>query len=212
MPGLDGGGLARLQTCLADGRFKVAIIDPLYLCFPGGKAAGGASNLYVMGSLLRGAAAACLHAGATPVFVHHANKGASKGSTAGGGLDLDDLAQTGVGEAARQWLLLNRRGPYPPGTGVHRLRLNVGGSAGHSGLFDVDVDEGRLDGRFGGRRWGVTVRDAEDDEAGDDREGGPGGGGFGGRGTPPRRPSPTRGPGNKQPQFGLGASFRTGKG
>ena len=62
----------------------------------------------------------------------------------------------------RQWLLLNRRVRYDPDRGGHHeLWLSVGGSAGHSGLWGLNIDEGtRQD--AGGRHWDVTVVSARD--------------------------------------------------
>src|SRR5207247_2102540 len=101
-----------------------------------------ASNLYEVGPLLRRVGESCLAAGATPILVHHANKSVAKKTETQQPLDLDDLAFAGIGEYARQWLLINRRTPYMPGRGDNRLLLAVGGSAGHSGCWQVDVDEG----------------------------------------------------------------------
>ncbi|MDA9859568.1 hypothetical protein N9D23_15820 [Rubripirellula sp.] len=39
--------------------------------------------------------------------------------------------------------------------------MSVGGSAGHSGLWGIDVDEGVRD-RPGGRRWDVTTLEASE--------------------------------------------------
>jgi replicative DNA helicase len=118
------------------------------------------SNLYEVGPLLRGVGQACLDAGTTLLLVHHANKSAVKKTGRSGPLDLDDLAFSGVGEYVRQWLLVSRRSPYQPGTGDHLLLMSVGGSAGHSGCWEVDVNEGVLDDDFGGRGWQVRVRRA----------------------------------------------------
>lgn len=99
----------RLSEGLAKAAVKVAIIDPLYLCLLSGGDRVAASNLYEVGPLLLGAAKACLDAGATPVFVHHATKTAGKrtASKKAESLDLEDLAFAGIGEFARQWLLLD---------------------------------------------------------------------------------------------------------
>jgi hypothetical protein len=98
-----------------------------------------------------------VRAGATPVFVHHTVKIATKDGFKGP-LGLDHLAFAGIGEFVRQWLLVNRREAYQPGSGNHKLMLAVGGSAGHSGCWEVTVNEGVLDTEFMSKRWQVSVR------------------------------------------------------
>jgi hypothetical protein len=134
------------------------IIDPLYLSLlAGGDGGVRAENLYETGPLLLRIAQTCLHAGATPLLLHHTKRGAGRdGQT----LDLTDLAFSGVAEFARQWILLSRREPYEPGTGHHDLWLVVGGSVGHGGLYAVGVEEGQLAEDFSGRRWEVNVSTA----------------------------------------------------
>ncbi len=56
---------------------------------------------------------------------------------------------------------MGRRERYEPGTGQHKLWLNIGGSAGHSALWAVDIDEGRLSDQ-GGRKWEVSLTTASD--------------------------------------------------
>ncbi len=153
-----------LNRSLREHGIKVAFIDPLYLCLLAGASGKSASNLYEMGPLLHQAGRACLGAGATPIFIHHAVKSASNKE---GSLSLDDLAFAGIGEYARQWLLVSRRAAYAEGSGKHKLFLSVGGSAGHSGAWHVDIHEGVLNESFGGRYWRVRVSPPIYDEDGD---------------------------------------------
>jgi RecA-family ATPase len=128
----------------------VVVIDPLYLCLAGNRSVN-ASNLYEVGAVLAAAADSCRRAGATLVLVHHAKKA----STKDGRISLQDLSQAGIGEFARQWLLLGRQQEYEAGTGVHELTLAVGGSAGHSSRWHLTVDEGTAG--SGKRGWRVEV-------------------------------------------------------
>ena len=158
MPHLsDAQHLELLRAEIQHHDLEVVILDPLYLGLLAGNTDAQASNLYHIGPLLARLCETCLDAGATPILAHHTRKQLNDPYHAP---ELEDLAFAGVQEFARQWLLIGRREKYEPGTGHHRLWLNVGGSAGHSGSWAVDVNEGQLRANFTGRRWDVQVRSA----------------------------------------------------
>jgi replicative DNA helicase len=140
---------------IRDHALTVYILDPLYLALLAGSKKIEASNMYQMGPLLSDVALACGEAGATCLMAHHFSMGKNQDFTPP---DLGDLAFAGIGEFARQWLLLGRRERFDPESGIHRLWLTVGASAGFSGCWGLDIDEGRMHGDFEGRKWSVTVR------------------------------------------------------
>jgi replicative DNA helicase len=149
--------LRKLADFLSDKQIAALIFDPLYLCLLDGSNRVSASNLFEIGPHLRQVGRVCLDAGTTPLLVHHTTKGATKRTEQAMPLDLDDLAFVGVGEFVRQWILLSRRARYRPGSGEHELLMAVGGSAGHSGCWTVDVQEGVLNAKLGGRGWKVRT-------------------------------------------------------
>jgi hypothetical protein len=77
------------------------------------------------------------------------------------------MAWAGFQEFARQWILLGRREQYEPGTGEHELWLSVGGSAGHSGLWGLDISEG-VSGQP--RHWNIEL--STPDQAREEKKGG----------------------------------------
>lgn len=144
--------LARL---IDDHEIRVLIVDPAYLAMPLG---GGdkANNLFAVGELLRSVNRMCEDHGVTPVIAHHTAKSRITHEPA----ELADLAWSGWAEWARQWILINRREKYiPESDGLHQLWLTIGGSAGHSSCWAVDVTEGRRS-DADGRRWELDVQPA----------------------------------------------------
>ena len=133
----------------------VVILDPLYLSLTTG---GNEASLYAMGALLRPLADLCATTGTTPIVVHHLRKNRVDPHAVP---ELGDLAFSGIAEFARQWLLLGRREVYQPGTGQHRLWLSAGGSAGHSGCWALDVDEGVYNPDLP-RTWQISVTAADE--------------------------------------------------
>lgn len=158
--------MAALRDFIKADGLRVVVIDPAYLCTP--LAADKANNLFAMGELLRSVNDVCQDAGCTLLIAHHMKRT----GVAHDPPELSDAAWSGWAEWARQWLLINRREKYDPDSnGEHKLWFAVGGSAGHSGLWGVDIEEGRRDAPEG-RYWDVTVRPASDvrAEVKDDRQ------------------------------------------
>lgn len=145
-----------LRRFLEGDEIEVVVCDPAYLCTP--LAADKGNNLFAIGELLRSVNDVCHECGCTLIIAHHFPKSRLRYEPP----ELADVAWSGWAEWARQWLLLNRREPYDPdGDGEHLLWFAAGGSAGHSGLWGLDIIEGKRTDP-GGRRWDVTIRAAKD--------------------------------------------------
>jgi replicative DNA helicase len=151
----DLNHLDALRAFITDDAIEVLFVDPAYLCMDG----DGAENLFKQGKILAAVNHVCADTGCTFVLAHHTKRGGKADPFAPP--ELEDIAWAGFQEWARQWILVGRRERYEPGSGEHRLWLNVGGSAGHSALWAVDVSEGAYDGQTA-RRWDVTVQHAEE--------------------------------------------------
>ncbi len=147
-----------LARVITEHKIGAVFIDPLYLCLLSSSGPGprlDAANLFHVGPLLMAVGKTCLDAGATPVLLHH-----FKQSTPDpyGVPELGDFAFAGIQEYLRQWVLMRRRERYVPGSGEHKLWLSVGGSAGHSGEWCLDIREGVVGDDFDGRYWDVSIR------------------------------------------------------
>ena len=88
---------------------EVLVIDPAYMCMPG----GDAGNLFAQGELLRGMTKVCEETGCTMILAHHTRKTKVDPFAPP---ELEDIAWAGFQEFARQWLLVGRREQYEPGT------------------------------------------------------------------------------------------------
>lgn len=155
----DRGHLAVLANQIREHGTKVAIIDPAYLCLLSSDTSSNiTSNVFAMGQLLKGLSEIGHETGCTIIIAHHTRKGDRQNLY--GVPDLNELSGSGFAEWARQWLLLNRREEFQAGSGEHRLWMNVGGSAGHSGTWGLDISEGVPDDSFQGRTWSVAIQKA----------------------------------------------------
>jgi hypothetical protein len=134
-------------------KVELLVLDPAYLCMP----ADDNANLFAQGELLRQLTSVCGNAGAGIIVAHHTKKRIADPYQPA---ELEDISWAGWQEFARQWWLLSRQCKYDPERcGHHELWLNIGGSAGHSSLWGVTIDEGSRKDQ-GGRRWQVQVLSA----------------------------------------------------
>ncbi len=144
--------LEAIDALILEHALEVLFIDPVFMAMDG----ADAGNLFIQGQLLRRVSEVCQERGCTLVLLHHVKKGSGNDYQP---LELSAISWSGFAEAARQWILLNRREPYEPGSGIHRLHLSVGGSAGHGGYWGLDVDEGRYQAGVD-RQWAVGIQTA----------------------------------------------------
>lgn len=128
---------------------EVVIIDPFYLTL----GAVDAKNMFEMGAVLRAVGELLLKRhGITVIIAHHANRLLPVGEP----MELTHLAYSGLEQFVRQYVFINRREHYQ-NDGRHELWYRYGGSAGHSGLYRLAIDEGVLGPDTPIRRWDVEV-------------------------------------------------------
>lgn len=141
-----------LKQFITEYALDVLILDPTYLMMLGLR--DDAANLFAVGELLKSLGDLAQETGCTPLMCHHLKKNVAEPYEPA---ELENLAWAGFQEFFRQWILLNRRRKYDPDSGGHHeLWMTAGGSAGHSGLWGLNIDEGtRQDAH--GRRWDVDV-------------------------------------------------------
>ena len=141
-----------LRNFIEQESLEVLILDPTYLMMMG--IGDNAGNLFIVGRFLKALGDVAEETGCTPILCHHLRKGIGEPYEPA---ELENIAWAGFQEFVRQWILLNRRVKYNPEQGGHHeLWMSVGGSAGHSGLWGVNIDEGSRDDP-GGRRWDVDI-------------------------------------------------------
>lgn len=149
--------MAALRRFITENELEVLILDPTYLMMLG--IGNDAGNLFVVGQFLKGITDLIRETGCTPILCHHLKKNLVDPHEPA---ELDSIAWAGFAEFVRQWMLLNRRVKYDPDNGGHHeMWMSFGGSAGHSSLWGVNVDEGTSQ-DAGGRRWDVEVMPASE--------------------------------------------------
>ncbi|WP_158265198.1 AAA family ATPase [Blastopirellula marina] len=143
----DPANREQLSSWIRQHRLEVVLIEPEELLPP----LTPRKRLQLLQQIIQ----ACRQAGATPILCCPTRK-----SLPAREMTFADLEAAGCQPLARQWLLVNRRAAYEPGSGQHQLWLTFGGDAGHEGVIGVDIDEGRLTDP-GGKRWQVALRSAD---------------------------------------------------
>jgi hypothetical protein len=144
-----------LERFVGEHDLEVLFLDPTYMMM----SAEGVENLFAQGTKLLPLNRIMERTGCTIPIVHHARKGGKPDPFSPP--ELEDVAWAGFAEWCRQWILIGRRERYEPGSGLHRLWLNNGGSMGHSALWALDVDEGEFEPGVE-RQWEVTLSKAEE--------------------------------------------------
>ncbi len=164
--------LAATEELLAEGKFDVVFVDPLYLSLLAGNRKAQAGNMFDMGPIYMQVSELAQKYAVTPILLHHfpKGKGQARDRRSSGPADLSDLAFAGAGEFARQWVLISRRAAYDIETGTNKLWLSVGGSVGFSSCWAIDVVQGVMNSDFGGLKWDVTLRSQADQIALDKKE------------------------------------------
>lgn len=145
--------LDALAEFLRGDEIEVVIIDPAYLSLP----CDDVANLFAVGGLLGNLSRVCQQEGVTLCVAHHTRKTVANPYEPP---ELENIAFAGFQEFARQWILIGRREKYQHGTGSHRLWLATGGSAGHSGLWACDIEEGSNT-AVEGRTFDCSIKSAE---------------------------------------------------
>jgi len=148
------GSVAHIEETrrvIRDNGVQLLAIDPCYLSMPG----ADAGNLFIQGGMMRDMAFMVREENCSLLLIHHTKNVPPQ--RAHEPLELSDIAWAGFQEFARQWFLINRRKPYDPDSnGEHYLWLNVGSSAGHGGLWGVNIIEGRRSASTA-RFWDISV-------------------------------------------------------
>jgi hypothetical protein len=126
--------LAKLRKMFIEMEINVVIFDPYYLCITDKSSeANEAANNIAMGIKLNGIGKIARELGVTPIIVAHMKKGIT-------GNSITNISYAGLDQWIRQWITISRTVPYA-GEGIHNLRLQMGGSGGHFGHYDVEFNE-----------------------------------------------------------------------
>lgn len=151
--------LDEINRAIGELELDVCLVDPAYLSIGAEAGAHGGNNM-VMGSVLDKFNTCARGTNCAMGLVHHMSKGSGR-TAKKDWPKLNQLSMAGYSEWTRQWILLGRQGEM--NRGKHKLKMVVGGSAGHWGQYFVNVDEGYdLSSRCSGASWDVEVIDSQE--------------------------------------------------
>lgn len=161
IPSLDStSDLAQIRAFIEKNKIDVLIIDPFYLTANLGNDAG---NLFIVGEKLKPLTELGQATGCSVVLIHHTRKNTGRKEFAEP--RMEDLAYSGLPQWMRQWFLIDRRSQFDGDQpGSHEFWFNGGGSAGHSFLFGLNIEEGSQSDP-GGRKWEVDIIPAQEARA-----------------------------------------------
>jgi len=146
--------LKQLSDTIKENGARVVLIDPVYFCLDGVEHA----DVCEMGSALGKVNQVCKDNGANLVLIHHFRK--AKAGEEYREPELTEISQAGFREWTRQWFMLWKRAPFDPGN-IQKLGIKIGGSAGHSSRWSLELDEGTKD----APRWVTTLASLEEVKA-----------------------------------------------
>lgn len=163
----DRQHLVAVEDFIKHNRLGLLLIDPTYLAF--GDAAEFSANVYAMGRYLLPVTEIIARTGCTIILINHNRKSRSHHQKQDDPPELGEISGSGYCEWARFWMLLGPRREWNSDTGQHWLWLRTGGSSVDSGLWAVDVREGRR-GDSVGQQWDVAVTPAAEARLARDQE------------------------------------------
>ncbi len=146
--------MAALERFIVELKLGLLLIDPSYLAFS--SAGDSVSNVFAMGKLLLTITRLIEKTGCTIIILNHNRKSRANDMKRFDPPTLEEISMSGFAEWCRFYLLLGPQQDWDEETGSHKLWLRMGGSAGHAGLYRLNVVEGRRCDP-GGRRWDVAV-------------------------------------------------------
>lgn len=148
-----------VESFIVDNALQFVVLDPAYLLMAG--ISDAAASDMAMGRGLRVLTEMGKRTGCTIALVAHNRKGRLQHQSKFDPPELAEIAHAGYAAWARWFVLLATRKDFDSEVGQHWLHMRTLGSAGHSGLWALDIHEGKQT-NPGGRVWEVEVKTAAD--------------------------------------------------